>query len=194
MMGWNGIDLFCYCYHILFVLLFTAALSVCFMTCGMTKNRVFLRFGELLFAYILEAIFLAVVEFCAALDLAVSGGPEPLFHVVLEIFSAAEIYLSGSAVCAMFDRQDRGLLCKISLAAFLISLLGLLRGRDVAETISMSMFNVGILVIWVRYRLLRKRDEQRGGGVPGHHGRHGVLCPPGGSGAHPLHVPPAGLA
>ena len=157
-------DLFCYCYHILFVLLFAAALSVCFMTCGMTKNRVFLRFGEL------------------------------LFHVVLEIFSAAEIYLSGSAVCAMFDRQDRGLLCKISLAAFLISLLGLLRGRDVAETISMSMFNVGILVIWVRYRLLRKRDEQRGGGVPGHHGRHGVLCPPGGSGAHPLHVPPAGLA
>lgn len=79
-------NLFCYCYHILFVLLFTAALSVCFMTCGMTKNRVFLRFGELLFAYILEAIFLAVVEFCAALDLAVSGGPEPLFHVVLEFF------------------------------------------------------------------------------------------------------------
>lgn len=93
----------------------------------------------------------------------------------------------------MFDRQDRGLLCKISLAAFLISLLGLLRGRDVAETISMSMFNVGILVIWVRYRLLRKRDEQRGRST-GASWTPWVFCPPGGSGAHPLHVPPAGLA
>lgn len=135
-------DLFCYCYNVIFVLFYTIALSSCFTAYGVTKQKTFRWFGILILAYIFEAVFVAVSS-------AVSAQPAvlPVYFLVLALFTGIEIYVIGQIIFFLFEREERRGLLILSLAATACSAVGVIIPGDVGWFLDVTTFSLAVFVL-----------------------------------------------
>ena len=121
-------DLITYGYNMAFLLLFSAVLSSCSTTYGLTGRRIYRYFAWLMFAFLLESAL------SAAVNIWTSSTPDTLFSqggLLCDILNAAdaavEIYLVGAILYALFPpRRKTG--AYAAAAAVLLGTLGILPG------------------------------------------------------------------
>ena len=121
-------DLITYGYNMAFLLLFSAVLSSCSTTYGLTGRRIYRYFAWLMFAFLLESAL------SAAVNIWTSSTPDTLFSrggLLCDILNAAdaavEIYLVGAILYALFPpRRKTG--AYAAVAAVLLGTLGILPG------------------------------------------------------------------
>ena len=148
-------DLFGYCYNVVYVLIFTVALSVCFMTYGVTRENVFQYFGQLMLAYIFDSVFVAISSAVTSQHL-----DSPMYFVVMAMFTGVELYLIGRAVGALFDGAGQRFTLAISIAAVLCILWGAWIAGDFGYLLDMTTFNFACLILAGGYlRCLRQSRE-----------------------------------
>ena len=101
-------DLITYGYNMAFLLLFSAVLSSCSTTYGLTGRRIYRYFAWLMFAFLLESAL------SAAVNIWTSSTPDTLFSrggLLCDILNAAdaavEIYLVGAILYALFPPRRK---------------------------------------------------------------------------------------
>jgi len=145
-------DLFSYCYNIIFVLFFAVALSSCFTAYGVTKKKVFQLFGMLMLAYIFESVFVAVFS--------VLNGQHPFFEAyfpVLALFTGVETYLIGRIIYSIFDRRGNRALLFVSAASVICVVTGMMIAGNVGWFLDMTTFSLTFLLLCAFYwKLLRQ--------------------------------------
>ena len=121
-------DLITYGYNMAFLLLFSAVLSSCSTTYGLTDRRIYRYFAWLMFAFLLESAL------SAAVNIWTSSTPDTLFSrggLLCDILNAAdaavEIYLVGAILYALFPPR-RKTWAYAAAAAVLLGTLGILPG------------------------------------------------------------------
>lgn len=147
-------DLFGYCYNIIFVLFFSVALSSCFMAYGVTKQKDFRWFGALLLTYIFESVFVAIFT--------VLNQDGPFFVAYfsgLGLFTGIEIYFIGKIVYGMFGRENSRNPIWIALAAAFFSAAGVVVGGRLGWFLNMTAFNMFIFLLYAVYRRCLKRVQ-----------------------------------
>lgn len=147
-------DLFGYCYNIIFVLFFSVALSSCFMAYGVTKQKNFRWFGVLLLTYIFESVFVAIFT--------VLNQDGPFFVAYfsgLVLFTGIEIYFIGKIVYGMFGRENSRNPIWIALAAAFFAAGGVMIGGRLGWFINRTSFNVFIFLLCVIYHRLLKQAQ-----------------------------------
>ena len=145
-------SLFVYCYNVFFVLLFTFALSACFMTYGATGRKIFQYFGILMFAYIVESIYLAIFEIFAV---STSGY---FYPGSMALFSTVELYIIGKIIYAMFGKEKPRTLYVVCLTAAAAEVCGILLGNHIGLFLQMSMFSVTLAAFCGLYRHMLRRE------------------------------------
>lgn len=149
---------FIYCYDIFFVLVFTVALSVCFMTYGVTGRKIYRCFGVLMFLYVLESIYMTVVVLFNFRSF--GDTVQLLYFFSLAVFYSVEVCLIGEAVYDMFGRSEQRKLTAVLIASILICTCGLLIPGKLGMVLDMNMFSGAVLAFSILYtRLLRKEPE-----------------------------------
>ena len=121
-------NLITYGYNMAFLLLFSAVLSGCSTTYGLTGRRIYRYFAWLMFAFLLESAL------SAAVNIWTSSTPGTLFSrggLLCDILNAAdaavEIYLVGAILYALFPpRRKTG--AYAAAAVVLLGTLGILPG------------------------------------------------------------------
>ena len=196
-------DLITYGYNMAFLLLFSAVLSSCSTTYGLTGRRIYRYFAWLMFAFLLESAL------SAAVNIWTSSTPDTLFSrggLLCDILNAAdaavEIYLVGAILYALFPpRRKTG--AYAAVAAVLLMLVTSLIYGGYAGDPWHSAGGGGCLPLAQRLQPGFRRPLRHvfpppavrtGPGRPGHRptgaadgdGDAGLL-PPGGGGGGALH-------
>lgn len=118
-------DFFHYCYNVFFILVFSFALSICFKVYGMTDNRIFKYYGELLILYTAETMYQG--------SIGIFGTSYKRFQIFLETgcdfiieiaMTAVEAYVLAEIINCMAARQNKFASVISMLSVLLISLLG----------------------------------------------------------------------
>lgn len=118
-------DFFHYCYNVVFILVFSFALSICFKAYGMTDNRIFKYYGELLILYTAETMYQG--------SIGIFGTSYKRFQIFLEtgcdfiieiVMTAVEAYVLAEIINCMAARQNKSASIISMLSVLLISLLG----------------------------------------------------------------------
>ena len=101
-------DLITYGYNMAFLLLFSAVLSSCSTTYGLTDRRIYRYFAWLMFAFLLESAL------SAAVNIWTSSTPDTLFSrggllcdTLNAVNAAVEIYLVGAILCELFPPRRK---------------------------------------------------------------------------------------
>lgn len=164
-------DLITYGYNMAFLLLFSAVLSSCSTTYGLTGRRIYRYFAWLMFAFLLESAL------SAAVNIWTSSTPDTLFSrggLLCDILNATdaavEIYLVGAILYALFPPR-RKTWAYAAAAAVLLGTLGILP-RAVGAFLWRSIYSLASAALCGMYfhRLRCERDPAvratalRGGG------------------------------
>ena len=152
-------DLITYGYNMAFLLLFSAVLSSCSTTYGLTGRRIYRYFAWLMFAFLLESAL------SAAANIWTSSAPDTLFSrggilydALNSINAAVEIYLVGAILYELFPlRQKTG--AYAAAAAVLLGTLGILPGA-VGAFLWRSIYSLASAALCGMYfhRLRREQD------------------------------------
>ena len=175
-------DLITYGYNMAFLLLFSAVLSSCSTTYGLTDRRIYRYFAWLMFAFLLESAL------SAAVNIWTSSTPDTLFSqggLLCDILNAAdaavEIYLVGAILCELFPpRRKTG--AYLAAGAVLLALdyrrvlrqhrrLELLRqlpeeladALPPADTVTEADYRSLVTLLAESRRAIRTQEEQRYG-------------------------------
>ena len=90
-------SIFKYIYNVSFIIFFAIVMSRCSVTYGMTQRRGFKLMGQLFLAYIIESVYVELVEIMYAVSPEFEGYLLAGIDVYASAFiSAAEIYIFGS--------------------------------------------------------------------------------------------------
>lgn len=149
-------DLFSYAYNFIFVLFFAIALSSCFTTYGVTKERPFRWFGILLLAYIFDS---ALVAICSALNMKYTVSTA--YFMMLALFTGVEIYILTRTIYAMFDCEKRMQAVFFAAGAVLCAGVGILLSGDLGWFLDMSAFSFAMLAVSGLYwRMLSQAKDK----------------------------------
>lgn len=111
----NCMSIFKYCYNICFIIFFAVVMSRCSVTYGMTQARSFKLLGELFLVYIVESVYVELMEILYVVspeaDILLSTGVD---IYISGLISAAEVYVFIRFIDSILERQDR----KGALAGF----------------------------------------------------------------------------
>lgn len=152
-------DLFSYCYNLVYVLCYSVALSSCFTAYGVTKRQIFRQFGILLLAYLFDSVSVALF---AALH--AQRSPQVFYFLVLAVYTGVETAIHTRCVCTMFDRPFRGAWTVLPVAAMLCAACGPLLPGNLGWFLDMSTFSFTLLVLSALYAWMLRdcRTEEAG--------------------------------
>ena len=152
-------SLIAYGYNMAFLLLFTAVLSSCSTTYGLTGRRIYRYFSWLMFAFLLESVLSAAVNIWTA------STPDTLFSrggLLCDILNSAnaavEIYLVGDILYTLFPPQ-RKTGAYLAAGAVLLGTLHILPGV-VGAFLTRSVYSLASIALCGVYfhHLRRERD------------------------------------
>lgn len=146
-------DLFSYCYNLVYMLCFSVALSSCFTAYGVTKRQIFRQFGILLLAYLFDSVTVALFAVLHA-----QQAPQIFYFLVLALFTGVETAILTRCVCTMFDRPFRGPWTAIPAAALICAVCGTLLPGNLGWFLDISTFSFTLLVLSVLYAWLLRRN------------------------------------
>ena len=167
-------DLITYGYNMAFLLLFSAVLSSCSTTYGLTGRRIYRYFAWLMFAFLLESAL------SAAANIWTSSAPDTLFSrggilydALNSINAAVEIYLVGAILYELFPlRQKTG--AYAAAAAVLLGTLGILPGA-VGAFLWRSIYSLASAALCGMYFHRLRREQDPAARVTALRGRRMVL-------------------
>lgn len=135
-------DLFSYCYNIVFILFFTVALSSCFTAYGVTKKKVFQWFGMLMLAYIFESVFVAIFSVLNTQHIFSEA-----YFPVLALFTGVETYLIGRIIYSGFAREKDWALLVVSVSSTACAIAGMLIAGNVGWFLDATTFSFAVLIL-----------------------------------------------
>ena len=146
-------NLFHYCYNILFILIFVVAIMSCFVTYGATHRNVFRYLGVLYFLYILESIYM-FVAFIFSSD-----------HSMTTLFAAAEVYVIGILICNFFGKVEKRAIIRLfflALCTFLfeVASVSLPLFGEVSVFRECSVYSTAILIGCAAYWYIGKHTPE----------------------------------
>lgn len=149
----RSMNLFHYCYNILFVLIFVVAIMSCFITYSVTHRRVFRYLGTLFFLYILESIYM-FVAFIFGSD-----------HSMTTLFAAAEVYVIGILIYNFFGKVEKRTICRLfflALCTFLceVAPIRLPLFGEVGVFRECSVYSTAILIECAAYWYIGKHTPE----------------------------------
>lgn len=152
-------DLFSYCYNLVYVLCFSVALSSCFTAYGVTKRQIFRQFGILLLAYLFDSVSVALFAVLHARQ-----APQVFYFLVLALFTGVETAILTRCVCTMFGRPFRGAWAAIPAAAALCAVCAALLPGSLGWFLDMSTFSFTLLVLSLLYAwMMRHHGTEEAG-------------------------------
>lgn len=152
-------DLFSYCYNLVYMLCFSVALSSCFTAYGVTKRQIFRQFGILLLAYLFDSVTVALFAVLHA-----QQAPQIFYFLVLALFTGVETAILTRCVCTMFDRAFRGPWTVIPAAAMTCAVCGTLLPGNLGWFLDISTFSFTLLSLSVLYAwMLRQHGTEEAG-------------------------------
>ncbi len=148
-------DLFSYCYNLVYVLFFSVALSSCFTAYGVTKQKIFRQFGTLLLVYLFDAVAVALFSV-----LNMRHTPLVIYFFVLSLFTGVETAILAQSVRTMFQGRPSRILTLLPPAAVLCSVCGILLPGNLGWFLDMTAFSFTLLLLSLVYGLFLRQSRE----------------------------------
>lgn len=152
-------SIFKYIYNVSFIIFFAIVMSRCSVTYGMTQRRGFKLMGQLFLAYIIESVYVELVEIMYAVSPEFEGYLLAGIDVYASAFiSAAEIYIFAGIIEELLGKRSTLFRASAALLEIIIMAAGNIVKGDAGSFLAFSSYCLPLLGLCLYFwQELKKR-------------------------------------